>query len=185
MIIKKNNKNLKIGDHVKEKSFSLRRRVGQIITILQDSRSNPSLECVLVNPKTLLPIEDLFGQHKVFKIKRDNVKYYVPRKELFKKKTFEIGGFVSYKGKTRTRYGRTLCYLNQEEGLYPHSYDINKHNGKDFLQCVEVDPNNLKRILDEEDHPKIFIANPEKCKVVEALDKDENGNQVIPFKLNI
>ena len=89
------------------------------------------------------------------------------------------------KGKMRTRCGRIICYLNQEEGLYPHSYDINKHNGKDFLQCVEIDPNNLKRILDEEDHPKIFIANPEKCKVVEALDKDENGNQVIPFKLNV
>jgi len=184
-MIKKSNKNLKIGDHVKEKGFSLRKRVGQIITILQDSRANPSFECILVNPKTLLPVEDLFGQHKVFKIKRDNVKYYVPRKELFKKKTFEIGGFISYKGKTRTRYGRVLCYLNQEEGLYPHSYDINKHNGKDFLQCVEIDPNNLKRILDEEDHPKIFIAHPEKCKAVEALDKDENGNQVIPFKLNI
>jgi hypothetical protein len=164
-MIKKSNKNLKIGDHVKEKGFSLRKRVGQIITILQDSRANPSFECILV--------------------KRDNVKYYVPRKELFKKKTFEIGGFISYKGKTRTRYGRVLCYLNQEEGLYPHSYDINKHNGKDFLQCVEIDPNNLKRILDEEDHPKIFIAHPEKCKAVEALDKDENGNQVIPFKLNI
>ena len=71
-MIKKNNKNLKIGDHVKEKGFSLRKRVGQIITILQVSRANPSFECILVNPKTLLPVEDLFGQHKVFKIKREN-----------------------------------------------------------------------------------------------------------------
>ena len=182
---KKNNKNLKIGDLIKEKGFALKKRVGQIVTILQDNVNNPSFECILVNAKTLLPIEDVFGNHKVFKIKRDNVKYYIPRKELFNKKTFEIGGFVSYKGRTRTRYGRILCYLNQEEGLYPHSYDINKHNGKDLLECVEIDPNNLKRILDEEDHPKIFVATPEKCKVVEVLDKDEKGNQVIPFKLII
>lgn len=182
---KKSNKNLVIGDYVKEKSFSLKRRIGQITSILEDSHTNPSLECILVHSKTLLPIEDVFGKHKAFKIKRNNVKYYIPRKELFKKKTFEIGGFISYKGKTRTRYGRILCYLNQEEGLYPHSYDINKHNGKDLLECVEIDPNNLKRILDEEDHPKIFVANPEKCKVVEVLDKDEKGNQVVPFKLKI
>lgn len=182
---KKNNKNLKIGDFVKEKGFTLKKRVGQIITILQDNATNPSFECILVNAKTLLPIEDVFGKHKVFKIKRDNVKYYIPRKELFKKKTFEIGGFISYRGRTRTRYGRILCYLNQEEGLYPHSYDINKHNGKDLLECVEIDPNNLKRTLDADDHPNIFIADPNKCKVVEVLDKDEKGNQVIPFKLNI
>ena len=48
--MKKRNKELNIGDHVKENTFSLKKRVGQIITVLQDSRSNPSLECVLVNP---------------------------------------------------------------------------------------------------------------------------------------
>lgn len=184
-MIKKQNKDLSIGDNIKEKSIKLKRRVGQIVAILEDSKINPTLECILIHAKTLLPIENLFGQHKTFRIKRDNVKYYIPRKELFNKKTFEIGGFVSYKGRTRTRYGRILCYLNQEEGLYPHSYDINKHNGKDLLECVEIDPNNLKRILDEEDHPKIFVATPEKCKVVKVLDKDEKGNQVIPFKLII
>jgi hypothetical protein len=181
--MKKNNKNLKIGDFVKEKSFSLRRRVGQITAILQDSTTNPSLECILVNPKTLLPVENLLGQHKVFKIKRNNSKYYVSRQKLFEKKSFEIGGYISHKGKVRTKYGRIICYLNQEEGLYPHSYDIKKHNGKDLLECVEIDPNNLKRILDEEDHPKIFIAYPDKCKVTEVLDTDENGEQVIAFKL--
>jgi hypothetical protein len=183
--MKKNINKLSIGDHVREKSFKFKRRVGQITSILQDSKTNPSLECVLVNPKTLLPIENLFGEHKVFKIKRDNVKYYVPRQKLFLKKSFEIGGFVSYRGRTRLRYGRIICYLNQEEGLYPHSYDIHKHNGRDLLECVEINPNNLKRELDSEGHPNIFIADPNKCKVVGVIDKDEHGNNIIPLRLDI
>ena len=183
--IKKINKNLSIGDFVKEKNFKFKRRIGQIVTILDDNNSNPTLECILVHHKTLMPIENLFGEHKLFKIKRDNVKYYIPRLDLFKKKDFEIGSFVFYKGKTRKRYGRILCYLNQEEGLYPHSYDIHKHNGKDLLECVEINPNNLKRVLDSENHPSIFIADPNKCKLVEPLNKDEKGNTIIPFKLDV
>ena len=183
--MKKRKKELDVGDHVKENTFSLKRRVGQIITILDDSNKNPTLECILVNPKTLMPIENLFGQHKIFKLKLNNAKYYIPRKKLFEKKSFDIGCYISYRGKTRLRYGRIMAYLNQEEGLYPHSYDNNKHNGKDLLQCVEIDPNSLKRILDSEDHPNIFIANPNKCKLVNVLDKDEEGKQIIPFKLDI
>lgn len=184
-MLKKKNKDLSIGDNIKEKSLKLRRRIGQIIAILEDSKINPTLECILIHAKTLLPIENLFGQHKTFRIKRDDVKYYIPRKQLFTKKEFEVGGFVSYRGKTRIRYGRIMGYLNQEEGLYPHSYDINKHNGKDLLQCVQIDPSNLKRILDADDHPNIFIADPNKCKVVEVLDRDENGKPIIPRRLNI
>lgn len=182
-MIKKNNK-LEVGDHVREK-LKLKKRVGQIITILQDSETNPTLECILVNPKNLLPKENLFGEHKIFKIKRDKVKYYIPRHKLFEKKSFEIGDYIHYKGRTRIKYGRIICYLNEEEGLYPHSYDIHKHNGKDLLECVEINPNNLKRILDEEDHPIIFIANPNKAKIVAVLDKDENGKPIIPLRLDI
>ena len=183
--MKKDIKNLQIGDHIKEKSFKLKRRVGQVITILDDNKKNPTLECILIHPKTLLPIENLYGQHKVFKLKRDNAKYYVPRNKIFEKKNFEISDFVSYKGRNRIKYGRIICYLNEEEGLYPHSYDINKHNGKDLLECVEIDPKHLKRSLDEEGHPKIFIANPNKCKIVNVLDKDEQGNPIIPLRLDI
>ncbi len=137
------------------------------------------------SPKTLLPIENLFGQHKIFKIKRDNSKYYVPRHKLFEKNLFEIGDYVSYKGKARLKYGRIICYLNQEEGLYPKSYDLYKHNGKDLLECVEINPNNLKRILDEENHPHIFVADPNKAKIVRVLDRDENGKPIIPLRLDI
>ena len=67
--MKKNINNLQIGDHIKEKSFKLKRRVGQVIMILDDNKKNPTLECILIHPKTLLPIENLYGQHKVFKLK--------------------------------------------------------------------------------------------------------------------
>ena len=81
--MKKNLSKLEIGDHIKEKALRIKRRVGQIISILEDSKTNPTLECILIHPKTLLPIENLFGQHKVFKVKRNGVKYYVPRSKLF------------------------------------------------------------------------------------------------------
>lgn len=181
---KKLNK-LIVGDHIREKKFKFKRRVGQIIAILEDSKKNPTLECILVHRKTLLPIENFYGQHKVFKIKRDDVKYYVPRHKLFEKKSFEVGNYISYKGKFRIKYGRIICYLNQEEGLYPKSYDLHKHNGKDLLECVEINPNNLKRIMDEEDHPKIFVADPNNAKIVQTLDRDENGQKIIPTKLDI
>ena len=183
--MKKNLNKLEVGDHIKERALKIKRRVGQIVTILDDSKTNPTLECILVHPKTLLPIENLFGQHKVFKIKRDNTKYYVPRHKLFEKKSFEIGNYVSYRGKARLKYGRIICYLNQEEGLYPKSYDLHKHNGKDLLECVEINPNNLKRILDIDDHPNIFVADPNKAKVVRVLDRDENGKPIIPLRLDI
>ena len=183
--MKKSNKDLCVGDNIKEKSLKLRRRVGQIISILEDNPSNPTLECIAIHPKTLLPSENIFGEFRRFKIKRNNVKYYVPRHKLFKKKTFSVGGFCSYRGATRIRYGRIMGYLNREEGLYPHSYDLQEHNGKDLLQCVEINPDNLKRILDADNHPNIFIADPNKCKVVDVLDKDENGNTIIARKLDI
>ena len=78
-----------------------------------------------------------------------------------------------------------MGYLNREEGLYPHSYDLQEHNGKDLLQCVEINPDNLKRILDADNHPNIFIADPNKCKVVDIVDKDENGNAIIARRLDV
>jgi len=185
MQMKKNNSKLEIGDYIKEKSLKLKRRVGQIVSILDDAKKNPTLECILVNSKTLLPIESFYGQHKLFKIKRDNAKYYVPRHKLFEKKPFEIGDYVSYRGKARLKYGRIICYLNQEEGLYPKSYDLHKYNGKDLLECVEINPHTLKRVLDEENHPCIFVADSKKTKIVQPLDKDDSGKSIIPTKLDI
>jgi hypothetical protein len=183
--MKKNVRDLEVGDHIKESSFKVKRRVGQIMTILEDNKKSPTLECILVHPKTLLPIENLFGQHKVFKAKRDSVKSYTPRNELLKKKSLEIGSYIVYRGKARVKYGRIICYLNQEDGLYPHSYDIHKHNGKDLLECVQIDPDTLRRTLDADENPQIFIANPTKCKNVNVLDKDENGRTLINLRLDL
>ena len=62
---------------------------------------------------------------------------------------------------------------------------MHKHNGKDLLECVQIDPNNLKRFLDEEGHPRIFVAHPSKTKIVGVLDKDENGKAIIPLRLDV
>ena len=83
------------------------------------------------------------------------------------------------------KYGRIICFLNEEEGLYPHSYDIGKHNGKDLLQCVEINPNNLKRLLDDQGHPFIFIANPSRCEIKNVIDVDEDGKTNMNLKLDI
>ena len=109
----KGTKEISIGNYIKEKSFKFKRRIGQVVSILEDSKSNPTLECILVHHKTLLPIENLFGHHKVFKIKRNNVKYYVPRHKLFEKKSFEIGGYISYQKRFSLKYGRIMCFLNE------------------------------------------------------------------------
>lgn len=183
--MKKTNRELSIGDYIKEKSLKLKRRVGEILTILSDNKSDPTFECMQVDPKTLKPIEKMVGKFKSFKIKRSQCKPYTPRNQLFQKKGFSLGAFIKYKSNGKIKYGRVTCFLNQEEGLYPHSYDLGKHNGKDLLECVEINPNNLSRILDSDDNPKIFVANPNKCKSVNALVKNEKGEEIIPIRLDI
>ena len=123
--MKKTKRELEIGDHVKETSFARtgRRRIGEIISILSDSKSDPTIECIRICPKELIPLEGGNGEIKRFKSKRSKLKHYIPRKNLFTKETFEVGKCVACKSGGRTRYGRIMGYLNQEEGLYPHSYD--------------------------------------------------------------
>jgi len=143
-----------VGDFIKEKSFRLKKRIGEILVIREDSKSNPTFECMLVHHRTLEPIEDAFGKHKTFNVKKDKCKRYVPRHKLFARKPFDISSFVSYKNK----YGRIICYLNREDGLYPHSYDIRRHNGHDLLECIEINSIGLNRITNDVGESKIFIA---------------------------
>ena len=133
--MKKTKRELEIGDHVKETSFARtgRRRIGEIISILSDSKSDPTIECIRICPKELIPLEGGNGEIKRFKSKRSKLKHYIPRKNLFTKETFEVGKCVACKSGGRTRYGRIMGYLNQEEGLYPHSYDKGEYNGHDLL----------------------------------------------------
>ena len=186
--MKKKTRELEIGDHVKETSITRtgRKRIGEIISILSDNVSDPTIECILIDPKELNPIEDAFGNHKTFKCKRSKLKHYIPRKSLFKKETFEVGKCVACKSGGRTKYGRIMGYLNQEEGLYPHSYDKGEYNGHDLLECVQIDPKpGLHRILDEEGNPKRFVGYPEKCRLVKVLDTDDKGNPTTKLRLDI
>ena len=182
--MKKIKKELEIGDHVKE--IGSRKRIGEIVSILRDSKKNPSLECIQVHPKELTPLENGTGRLKKFKIKQEKVKFYIPRNKLFEKEKIEVGKYISYKSKTRKRYGRIIGYLNQEEGLYPHSYDEGEYNGKDLLQCVEIDPKpGLHRILDSDNQPNLFVADFKKCKLVKVINTDDKGNETTALRLDI
>ena len=184
----KKKRELEIGDNVKETitSRGQKRKIGEITLILQDNISDPTIECIEVDPKELTPLENTAGQLKKFKAKRSKLKHYTPRKNLFKKETFEVGKCVACKSGGGTRYGRIMGYLNQEEGLYPHSYDKGEYNGHDLLECVQIDPKpGLHRIIDEEGNPKKFVGYPEKCKLIKVLDTDDKGNPTTKLRLDI
>jgi len=177
-------KELEIGNNIKE--IFGRKRIGEIISILDDNNKDPTLECIEVDPKELKPKERSVGQFKKFKIKLSKVKIYVPISDLFKKEKLEVGKYISYKKGGKTIYGRLIGYLNNQEGLYPHSYDSGEYNGKDLLQCVEIDPGaGLYRRLDSDGTPRVFIANSEKCKIVKIIDTDEHGNPTTAIRLDI
>ena len=180
-------RSLKIGDTIKETvSVKGKKRIGEIVAILSDDPSDPTIECIEIDPKTLEQIETASSQLKRFKTKRSKLKRYTPRRNLFKKETFDVGKYVSYKIGSILKYGRIIGYLNQEEGLYPHSYDVGEHNGKDLLECVEINPKpGLHRILDADGSPVMFVGFPEKCKIVKVLDTDNQGKPNMKLRLDI
>ena len=186
--MKKTKRELEIGDHVKETSMTRTgcKRVGEIISILSDNVSDPTIECILIDQKELTPVEGGNGEIKRFKAKRSKLKHYIPRKNLFKKETFEVGKCVACKSGGRTRYGRIMGYLNQEEGLYPHSYDKGEYNGHDLLECVQIDPKpGLHRITEADGTPKKFVGYPDKCKLIKVIDVDNQGNPTTKLRLDI
>ena len=65
--------------------------------------------------------------------------------------------------------------------MYPHSYDMRRHNGKDLLECIEVKPVGLARVTNDSGEPKIFVADPHHCKVVDVIVDEEDGKT----KLNV
>ena len=182
--MKKKNKDLNIGDNIKE-IYSSKKRIGEIISILSDSRTDPTLECIELHPKDLIPLEGAMGKHKAFKLKKSKCKLYIPRKDLFKKETFSIGRHISYRTGGKIRYGRIMGYLNQEEGLYPHSYDTGEYNGRDLLECVEINPKpGLHRII-QDGEPKKFIVDSNKCKILKVIREDSKGNATTALRLDI
>lgn len=184
----KKKRELEIGDNIKEikPRKGGKKRFGEILLILDDNKTDPMVECAEIDPKELTLIEDAFGNLKKFKTRRSNIKHYVPRKTLFRKETFDVGKCVACKSGNRTRYGRIMGYLNQEEGLYPNSYNEGRYNGHDLLQCVQIDPKpGLHRMLESDGSPKIFVGYPDKCKLVQIIDVDSNGNPTTKLRLDI
>jgi len=179
---KKKKKDLSVGDHIKE--ILSKKRVGEIVSILEDSKTNPTIECIELHPKELFPYEGPLGQHKKFKVRKKSCKPYVPRKDLFKKEGFKSGGYLINKMGGRVRYGMIVGFLNQEEGLYPHSYDTGEHNGKDLLECIRVDEN-IRRMLDVDGKPVKFISDPSNCKPVKVIRTDDKGNPITDVRLDV
>ena len=180
--MKKKKKDLSVGDHIKE--ILSKKRVGEITSILEDSKTNPTIECIELHPKELFPYEGSLGQHKKFRVRKENCKSYIPRKDLFKKEGFKSGSYLVNKTGGRVRYGMIIGFLNQEEGLYPHSYDTGEHNGKDLLECVRVD-DQIRRMLDRDGNPVKFVADPNNCKPIKLITRDEKGNPITNVRLDV
>ena len=82
------------------------------------------------------------------------------------------------------RYGRIMGYLNQEEGLYPNSYNEGKYNGHDFCNVFKLIQNGLHRMLESDGSPDIRRIT-DKCKLVQIIDVDSNGNPTTKLRLDI
>ena len=182
---RKKKKEFEIGDHVRETTSSRgKRKVGEIVAILQDNPGDPTVECVEVDANELTPLEGSMGELKRFKTKRSKLKHYTPRKKLFKKKVIEVGCYVRYKRGTSTKYGRVSAFVHPD-GLYPNSYE-GEYNGKDLLECVEIDPKpGLLQVLEADGSPKIFTVPGDKCKLIKVIDVDAKGNPTTAIRLDI
>ena len=125
---------VEICDHVRETASSRgKKRCGEVLMILQDNPGDPTLECVEVHPDELTPLEKGSDGLKTFKAKRSKLKLYTPRKQLFKKKTFEKGDVIRHKRGGTFRYGRIVCFVHPD-GLYSTSHEQG-YNGKDLLSA--------------------------------------------------
>ena len=116
---KKSIRDVEIGDHVRETASSRgKKRCGEVLMILQDNPGDPTLECVEVHPDELTPLEKGSDGLKTFKAKRSKLKLYTPRKQLFKKKTFEKGDVIRHKRGGTFRYGRIVCFVHPDGLLF-------------------------------------------------------------------
>ena len=173
-IKKKNIRDVEIGDHVKQTvSTGGKKKCGEVLMILQDNPGDPTLECVEVNPDDLTPLEKGSDGIRTFKAKRSKLKIYTPRKKLFAKKTFEKGDVVHKRGGT-IRYGRIVCFVHPD-GLYSNSHEEG-YNGKDLLECVEIDKASLMQRMDADGEPTRFQAQGKDCKIMKVITTDSKAN---------
>ena len=175
-MVQKNKKkpvSLQVGDKIIEKVRTRsHKRVGEVLFI-RDGKV-PKIEILELNKHDLSPVKSAdLQKNKTFSLpvsqcKRLNMHRYQ------EKKRFKIGDVIQRNINGRTRFGSILGFIHPE-GLYSESYEKG-HNGKDLLECVEISGKaGLPRKLDADGNPKVFIAEPEKCKHCEILPMDSNG----------
>ena len=88
---------------------------------------------------------------------------------------FKLGQIISTKLQCGARrYGKIIGFL-QPDGLYSTSYE-NGHNGKDWLECVEISPRNgLPRKILFNGKAKVFSIPPERAETCEVIMMDDQG----------
>jgi hypothetical protein len=182
---KKRNKNIEIGDYVKETVSSKgKKKCGEVLMILSDNPGDPTLECVEVHPDELTPVEKGTDGIKTFRTKRSKLKHYTPRKKLFAKKTFEKGDVIRQKKGTGFKYGRIVCFVHPD-GLYSTSHEEG-YNGKDLLECVEIEKKpGLLQKLDSNGEPKRFKAQGKDCKIMKVITTNAKGEETTMHRLDI
>jgi len=182
---KKKKKDLEIGDIVREtRATKGKKRCGEILMILADDPSDPTMECVEVHPDELTPLEKGSDGLRTFKNKKSRLKHYTPRKKLFKKKVFEKGIVIRHKRGMTIRYGRIVCFVHPD-GLYSTSHEQG-YNGKDLLECVEISSKpGLLQVIQPDGEPKRFQAQGKDCKIMDVITVDSKGEETTMHRLNI
>ena len=164
---------IQVGDKIVEKHKTRsHRRIGEVLFI-RDGKV-PKAEIMELNKHDLSPVKTTdIQKNKTFSLplsqcKRLNMFRYQERKK------FKIGDIIQRNLLGRIRFGIIVGFVHPD-GLYSESYEKG-HNGKDFLECVEISGRaGLPRRLDVDGNPKVFIAEPDKCKHCEILPMDQNG----------
>jgi len=164
---------LTIGDHVIERvATGKRKRIGEIIFIIEGRRRK--FELMQLNPHDLSPLHRHNNEQlKFFRLREDQCKR-VNEFKYREKKTFCIGDVIRHAGHGRVRFGTIVSFVHPE-GLYTDSNE-NGYNGKDLIECVEIEPRKGLTIkLDADGEVKRFAVGPQRCKVCEVLPMDKNG----------
>ena len=76
-------------------------------------------------------------------------------------------------GQGRVRFGKIVSFVHPE-GLYTTSNEKG-YNGKDLIECVEIEPRKGLAVKKDADMAKRFVVGPHRCKICEVLPMDENG----------
>jgi hypothetical protein len=183
---RKKKKDIEIGDVIREMvaSKGKKRRVGEVLMILQDQPDDPSLECVEVDPEELTTQTKGSDGMKLFRVKKSRAKHYTPRKKLFQKKVFEKGTVIRHKRGTTMKYGQIVCFVHPD-GLYSTSHEQG-YNGKDLLECVEISPKpGLAQQMSSDGEPKRFTALSKDCKIMDVITTNSKGEEDTMRRLKI